>query len=65
MIAGTKFIVFLSAPVVLAVMPGPGILYVLGRTLNGVGAKVSLLRSAPFSADWFTLLLPQWACPHY
>ncbi len=35
MIDGTKFILFLSAALVLAVMPGPGILYVLGRTLNG------------------------------
>jgi hypothetical protein len=34
-IDGTKFILFLSAALVLAVMPGPGILYVLGRTLNG------------------------------
>jgi threonine/homoserine/homoserine lactone efflux protein len=35
MIDGTKFILFLSAALVLAVIPGPGILYVLGRTLNG------------------------------
>jgi threonine/homoserine/homoserine lactone efflux protein len=35
MIAGTRFVLFLSAALVLAVMPGPGILYVLGRTLNG------------------------------
>jgi threonine/homoserine/homoserine lactone efflux protein len=35
MIDGTKLLLFLSAAVVLAVMPGPGILYVLGRTLNG------------------------------
>jgi threonine/homoserine/homoserine lactone efflux protein len=35
MIQGTKFVLFLSAALVLAVMPGPGILYVLGRTLNG------------------------------
>jgi threonine/homoserine/homoserine lactone efflux protein len=35
MIAGPKFALFLSAALVLAVMPGPGILYVLGRTLNG------------------------------
>ena len=35
MIDETKFILFLSAALVLAVMPGPGILYVLGRTLNG------------------------------
>ena len=35
MIDGTKLLLFLSAALVLAVMPGPGILYVLGRTLNG------------------------------
>jgi len=35
MLVGSKFVLFLSAAVVLAVMPGPGILYVLGRTLNG------------------------------
>jgi threonine/homoserine/homoserine lactone efflux protein len=35
MIDGTKFILFLSAALVLAIMPGPGIFYVLGRTLNG------------------------------
>jgi threonine/homoserine/homoserine lactone efflux protein len=35
MIAETRFAVFLFAAVSLAVMPGPGILYVLGRTLNG------------------------------
>jgi threonine/homoserine/homoserine lactone efflux protein len=35
MIDGAKFILFLSAALMLAVMPGPGTLYVLGRTLNG------------------------------
>lgn len=35
MIVGSKFFLFLSAALVLAIMPGPGILYVLGRTLNG------------------------------
>jgi len=35
MIEGTKLVIFLSAALVLAIMPGPGILYVLGRTLNG------------------------------
>jgi threonine/homoserine/homoserine lactone efflux protein len=35
MIEGNKLALFLSAALVLAVMPGPGILYVLGRTLNG------------------------------
>ena len=35
MIGGTKFLLFLSAALILAVIQGPGILYVLGRTLNG------------------------------
>jgi threonine/homoserine/homoserine lactone efflux protein len=35
MIEGPKLALFLSAAFVLAVIPGPGILYVLGRTLNG------------------------------
>jgi threonine/homoserine/homoserine lactone efflux protein len=35
MIEGTHFGIFLSAAVVLALTPGPGIFYVLGRTLNG------------------------------
>ena len=35
MVTGTRFIFFLSAALILALMPGPGILYVLGRTLHG------------------------------
>src|SRR5579875_2794931 len=35
MFAGTHLALFFSAAVLLALMPGPGILYVLGRTLNG------------------------------
>lgn len=35
MIDETKLILFLSAASLLAIMPGPGIFYVLGRTLNG------------------------------
>ena len=35
MIAATRFALFLSAAAVLALTPGPGILYVLGRTLHG------------------------------
>jgi threonine/homoserine/homoserine lactone efflux protein len=34
-IDGTRFALFLSAALLLALTPGPGILYVLGRTLNG------------------------------
>lgn len=35
MIATTRFALFLSAAALLALTPGPGILYVLGRTLHG------------------------------
>jgi hypothetical protein len=34
-IEGTRFALFISAAVILALTPGPGILYVLGRTLHG------------------------------
>lgn len=35
MIDGTRFALFVSAAAILALTPGPGILFVLGRTLNG------------------------------
>lgn len=35
MIDGTRFILFMSAATLLAVSPGPGMLYVLSRTLHG------------------------------
>lgn len=35
MIEGTRLALFVSAAVILAVTPGPGILYVLSRTLHG------------------------------
>jgi threonine/homoserine/homoserine lactone efflux protein len=35
MAEGTRFAIFMSAAVILALTPGPGILYVLGRTLHG------------------------------
>ena len=35
MIAATRFALFLSAAAILALTPGPGILYVLGRTFHG------------------------------
>jgi threonine/homoserine/homoserine lactone efflux protein len=34
-IEGTRFFLFFSAALILALTPGPGIFYVLGRTLNG------------------------------
>ena len=42
MIEGTRFTLFMGAAVVLALTPGPGILYVLGRTLHG-GRRVGVL----------------------
>ncbi len=35
MISGEHLALFLGAALVLAIMPGPGMLYVLGRTLHG------------------------------
>ena len=35
MIDWTRFALFMSAAIILALTPGPGILYVLGRTLHG------------------------------
>ena len=35
MTAATHFVLFLSAAAILALTPGPGVLYVLGRTLHG------------------------------
>jgi len=43
-IEGTRFALFLSAALLLALTPGPGILYVLGRTLNG-GRREGVLSS--------------------
>jgi threonine/homoserine/homoserine lactone efflux protein len=44
MMEGTRFALFLSAALLLALTPGPGILYVLGRTLNG-GRREGILSS--------------------
>lgn len=59
MIEGTRLALFVSAAAILALTPGPGILYVLGRTLHGgrregvlsalgtfVGGSVHLLAAA-------------------
>jgi threonine/homoserine/homoserine lactone efflux protein len=35
MLDGTRFALFIAAALLLALTPGPGIFYVLGRTLNG------------------------------
>ena len=44
MIEGTRFALFVSAAAILALTPGPGILYVLGRTLHG-GKREGVLSS--------------------
>src|ERR1700719_3475509 len=44
MIDATQFLIFLSAALVLAISPGPGMLYVLARSLKG-GKKVGLASS--------------------
>jgi len=44
MIEGTRFALFMSAALLLALTPGPGIFYVLGRTLNG-GRREGVLSS--------------------
>lgn len=44
MIEGTRFLLFGTAALVLAVTPGPGMLYVLGRTVNG-GRREGILSS--------------------
>ncbi|MFL6429013.1 MAG: LysE family translocator [Acidobacteriaceae bacterium] len=44
MIEGTHFLVFGAAALLLAVTPGPGMLYVLGRTVNG-GRREGVLSS--------------------
>jgi threonine/homoserine/homoserine lactone efflux protein len=44
MIEGARFALFLTAAVVLAVTPGPGMLYVLGRTMHG-GRREGILSS--------------------
>jgi len=43
-IEGTRFLLFFTAALILALTPGPGILYVLGRTLNG-GRREGVLSS--------------------
>lgn len=44
MMEGTRFFLFGAAALVLAVTPGPGMLYVLGRTVNG-GRREGILSS--------------------
>jgi threonine/homoserine/homoserine lactone efflux protein len=44
MVDGTRFVLFFAAALILAFTPGPGIFYVLGRTLNG-GRREGMLSS--------------------
>jgi len=50
-------LVFLTAAILLAIAPGPGMLYVLARTLAG-GRREGLLSALGniFSAGWFMCL---------
>jgi threonine/homoserine/homoserine lactone efflux protein len=52
MISTTTFIAFLSASILLAVMPGPGIMYVLTRSLAG-GRREGILSSLGTLAGGF------------
>jgi threonine/homoserine/homoserine lactone efflux protein len=45
---GTHLALFLSAALMLAITPGPGLLYVLGRTLHGGGVKAFYQHSVPW-----------------
>ena len=71
-IDGTRFALFLSAALILALTPGPGMLYVLGRTLHAgrregvlssqgtlVGGSVHVVAAAfGLSAYWLSLPWP-------
>jgi len=49
----TRFFLFLTAAVLLAVAPGPGMLYVLARSLAG-GKREGVLSALRSSAAWCT-----------
>jgi len=52
MLLTPRFLVFLTAAVILAITPGPGIFYVLARSLRG-GRKEGVLSAAGTSwAAW-------------
>ena len=48
----TRFFLFLTAAVLLAIAPGPGMLYVLARSLAGGNAKECCRHSGRSSAAW-------------
>ena len=48
MLDGRLFVLFFAAATLLAVTPGPGIFYVLGRTLSG-GKREGMLSASPKS----------------
>ena len=43
MLDSTRFVLFLTAALLLAIAPGPGMLYVLARSLAGVVYRISEL----------------------
>jgi threonine/homoserine/homoserine lactone efflux protein len=63
MIDGTRFAVFVSAAAILALTPGAGILYVLGRTLHGGRREGVLSPSGPWSGAQSTSWLQDWDSP--
>gem|GEM_PF-4696851 len=63
MIEGTRFAFFVSAAAILALTPGPGILYVLGRTLHAEDVKASYPPSGPLSRAQSTSWLQDWDSP--
>ena len=63
MIDGTRFALFVSAAAILALTPGPGILYVLGRTLHGGRREGVLSALGPLSGAQSTSWLRDWDSP--
>jgi threonine/homoserine/homoserine lactone efflux protein len=52
MLVTPRFLVFLSAALVLAITPGPGIFYVLARSLRGGRREGVLSAAGTFLGIW-------------
>jgi len=63
MIDGTRFALFVSAAAILALTPGPGILFVLGRTLHGGRREGVLSALGTWSGAQSTSWLQDWDSP--
>jgi len=57
-----SFELFLAAAVVLAITPGPGIFYVLTRTLAGGRRDGMLSAAGTLLGGMFHVFAPPWAC---